>query len=91
MPAVRQSRYRSAMYHATRWGIEGFVESVAQQVAPFGIGMTIVEPGGARTEFRYRCAPVAEPLPIYDKTHGTRGFNGLPVRAMISADAYANE
>lgn len=29
------------------------VESVAQEVAPFGTGSTIVEPGGARTEFRY--------------------------------------
>jgi NAD(P)-dependent dehydrogenase (short-subunit alcohol dehydrogenase family) len=30
--------------------------SVAQEVAPFGIGVTIVEPGGARTEFRYGSA-----------------------------------
>ena len=44
------------MYHATKSGIEGFVESVAQEVASFNIGMTIVEPGGARTEFRYGSA-----------------------------------
>jgi NAD(P)-dependent dehydrogenase (short-subunit alcohol dehydrogenase family) len=58
----------NSMYHATKWGIEGFVESVAQEVASFGIGMTIVEPGGARTEFRYGSAQVAELMPIYDDT-----------------------
>jgi NAD(P)-dependent dehydrogenase (short-subunit alcohol dehydrogenase family) len=58
----------NSMYHATKWGIEGFVESVAQEVASFGIGMTIVEPGGARTEFRYSSAQVAELMPIYDNT-----------------------
>jgi len=58
----------NSMYHATKWGIEGFVESVAQEVAPFGIGMTIVEPGGARTEFRYGSAQVAQLLPVYDQT-----------------------
>lgn len=58
----------NSMYHATKWGIEGFVESVAQEVAPFGIGMTIVEPGGARTEFRYGSAQVARLMPEYDKT-----------------------
>jgi NAD(P)-dependent dehydrogenase (short-subunit alcohol dehydrogenase family) len=58
----------NAMYHATKWGIEGFVESVAQEVAPFGIGMTIVEPGGERTEFRYGSAQVAQLLPVYDQT-----------------------
>ena len=58
----------NAMYHATKWGIEGFVESVAQEVAPSGIGMTIVEPGGARTEFRYGSAQVAQLLPVYDQT-----------------------
>ena len=56
----------NSLYHATKWGIEGFVESVAKEVAPFGIGMTIVEPGGARTEFRYGSAQVAELSPAYD-------------------------
>jgi NAD(P)-dependent dehydrogenase (short-subunit alcohol dehydrogenase family) len=58
----------NSMYHVTKWGIEGFVESVAQEVAPFGIGMTIVEPGGARTEFRYGSAQVAAKMPAYDET-----------------------
>ena len=58
----------NSMYHATKWGIEGFVESVAQEVASFRIGMTIVEPGGARTEFRYGSAQVAKLMPIYDGT-----------------------
>src|SRR4029079_8920560 len=55
----------NSMYHATKFGIEGFCESVAQEVAPFGIGLTIVEPGGARTECRYGRAQVADPLPAY--------------------------
>lgn len=58
----------NSLYHATKWGIEGFVESVAQEVAPFGIGMTLVEPGGARTEFRYASAQVADLLPAYQAT-----------------------
>jgi NAD(P)-dependent dehydrogenase (short-subunit alcohol dehydrogenase family) len=58
----------NSLYHATKWGIEGFVESVAQEVAPFGIGMTIIEPGGARTEFRYGSAQVAQLMPVYDQT-----------------------
>jgi NAD(P)-dependent dehydrogenase (short-subunit alcohol dehydrogenase family) len=40
-----------AAYHATKWGIEGFVEAVAQEVAPFGIDFVIVEPGPTRTNF----------------------------------------
>lgn len=56
----------NSIYHATKWGIEGFVESVAQEVAPFNIGMTIVEPGGARTEFRYGSAQVAQLMPEYN-------------------------
>jgi len=58
----------NSLYHATKWGIEGFVESVAQEVGAFGIGLTIVEPGGARTEFRYGSAQVAKLTPIYDAT-----------------------
>lgn len=56
----------NSLYHATKFGIEGFCESVAQEVAPFGIRFTIVEPGGARTDFRYRSAHVAKLLPAYD-------------------------
>ncbi len=42
-----------------------FCEAVAQEFAPFGIGVTIVEPGGARTEFRYGSARVATLMPEY--------------------------
>ena len=40
-----------SLYHATKWGIEGFVESVAQEVAPFGIEFTLAEPGPTPTNF----------------------------------------
>ena len=40
-----------SVYHASKWGIEGFIESVAQEVAPFHIGFTIVEPGATGTNF----------------------------------------
>jgi NAD(P)-dependent dehydrogenase (short-subunit alcohol dehydrogenase family) len=40
-----------SLYHATKWGIEGFVEAVAKEVAPFGIQFTIVEPGPTATGF----------------------------------------
>jgi NAD(P)-dependent dehydrogenase (short-subunit alcohol dehydrogenase family) len=58
------------MYHATKFGIEGFCEAVAQEVAQFNIGVTIVEPGGARTEFRYGSAKVAKLMPEYESCHG---------------------
>ena len=58
----------NSLYHATKFGIEGFCEAVAQEVKPFNIGVTIVEPGGARTEFRYGSAKVAKLMPEYDDT-----------------------
>jgi NAD(P)-dependent dehydrogenase (short-subunit alcohol dehydrogenase family) len=56
----------NSLYHASKFGIEGFCESVAQEVAPFNIGLTIVEPGGARTEFRYNSARIATLMKEYD-------------------------
>jgi NAD(P)-dependent dehydrogenase (short-subunit alcohol dehydrogenase family) len=56
----------SSLYHATKWGIEGFIETIAQEVAVFGIGCTIVEPGAARTGFRNRSAIVGPRIPAYD-------------------------
>ncbi|WP_322104348.1 SDR family NAD(P)-dependent oxidoreductase [Paraburkholderia sp. J41] len=40
-----------SLYHATKWGIEGFVEAVAKEVAAFGIQCLIVEPGPTSTQF----------------------------------------
>lgn len=41
----------ASMYSATKFAIEGFSESLAQEIAGFGIKLTIVEPGAFRTEF----------------------------------------
>lgn len=60
----------NSMYHATKFGIEGFCEALAQEVEQFGIGVTMVEPGGARTEFRYGSAKVAKLMPEYESCHG---------------------
>lgn len=54
-------------YHASKWGIEGFVEAVAQEVAPFGIAFTLVEPGPARTSFGGGLVHAA-PLAVYEAT-----------------------
>lgn len=56
-----------SIYHATKWGIEGFVEAVAQEVAPFGIDFVLVEPGPTATGFRAGMDQAA-PMPTYDAT-----------------------
>src|SRR5262249_47313648 len=47
------------LYSASKGGMEGFRESTMRDVAPFNSGVTIVDPGGARTEFRFGSARVA--------------------------------
>jgi NAD(P)-dependent dehydrogenase (short-subunit alcohol dehydrogenase family) len=56
------------LYHTTKWGIEGFCDTMAGELAPFNIGVTIVEPGGARTEFRFGSSQVGKPLDAYKGT-----------------------
>ena len=41
-----------ALYHTSKWGVEGFMDARRQDVAVFNIGVSIVEPGSARTKFR---------------------------------------
>jgi NAD(P)-dependent dehydrogenase (short-subunit alcohol dehydrogenase family) len=57
-----------AVYHATKWGVEGFFESLAAEVNGFGIEVTIVEPGGVRTDFTGRSREMTAPLPAYRGT-----------------------
>lgn len=54
-------------YHASKWGIEGFCETIAKEIAPFGIDLTIVEPGPMPTGFgaALDTAPI---MPEYDPT-----------------------
>ena len=56
------------LYHATKWGIEGFIETVAKEVAPFGIDCVIVEPGPTATRFGANVDRAAVPLAAYDAT-----------------------
>ncbi|MEW2316654.1 SDR family oxidoreductase [Streptomyces bauhiniae] len=54
-------------YHASKWGIEGFCETVAREIAPFGITLTIVEPGATPTGFG-ASLDTAPPMPEYAAT-----------------------
>jgi NAD(P)-dependent dehydrogenase (short-subunit alcohol dehydrogenase family) len=56
-----------SLYHASKWAIEGFVEAVAQEVAPFGIAFTIVEPSPTGTGFG-RALVSPAPIAVYDDT-----------------------
>jgi NAD(P)-dependent dehydrogenase (short-subunit alcohol dehydrogenase family) len=54
------------LYHASKWGLEGFSQSLASEVAGFGIKVTIVEPGGYATDWGGASAKRAAQMKIYD-------------------------
>ena len=54
------------LYHASKWGLEGFSQSLAAEVAGFGIKVTIVEPGGFATDWGGASAKRAAQMKIYD-------------------------
>jgi NAD(P)-dependent dehydrogenase (short-subunit alcohol dehydrogenase family) len=54
------------LYHASKWGLEGFSQSLAAEVAAFGIKVTLVEPGGFATDWGGASAKRATPMAAYD-------------------------
>src|SRR5207244_4773924 len=50
----RLARPGSTGYHAAKWAVGGFTESLAQEVAPFGVKVCALEPGGMRTNWGVR-------------------------------------
>lgn len=59
-----------AGYSAAKWGVEGFSEVLAIETAPLGIKVTIVEPGGFRTDFAGSSSKMHAGRPEYDGTVG---------------------
>ena len=59
-----------APYSAAKFGVEGFSEVLATEMAPYGVKVTIIEPGGFRTDFAGASASIAEGNPAYAGTVG---------------------
>src|SRR5207248_10439361 len=59
-----------APYSAAKWGVEGFSEVLAKEVGPLGIKVTIVEPGGFRTDFAGSSQTILADNPAYASTVG---------------------
>lgn len=85
-----------AIYHATKWGVEGYFEALATEVAPFGIKTVLVEPGMVRTSFYdaaervplsepYRGGPADSPeIPIEDMVGSQSGVAHATIEAALS-------
>jgi NAD(P)-dependent dehydrogenase (short-subunit alcohol dehydrogenase family) len=70
-----------APYAAAKFGVEGFSETLAKEVAPLGVKVTIIEPGGFRTDFAGSSTDLNPGRAEYDATVGAtvrfqRDYNG---------------
>jgi NAD(P)-dependent dehydrogenase (short-subunit alcohol dehydrogenase family) len=59
-----------APYSAAKWGVEGFSEVLAKEMALIGVQVTLIEPGGFRTDFAGASTVLATGRPEYDAVVG---------------------
>ncbi|KAB1990832.1 SDR family oxidoreductase [Streptomyces triticiradicis] len=57
------------IYHASKWALEGMSQALAQEVAQFGIKVTLIEPGGFATDWAGSSSSTSEQLPAYAEFH----------------------
>lgn len=71
------------IYGASKWALEGFSQALAQEVASFGVRVTLVEPAGFETDPTGRSARQATPLDDYREAHDAadRLKRGFTIRA----------
>jgi NAD(P)-dependent dehydrogenase (short-subunit alcohol dehydrogenase family) len=68
-------------YNASKWALEGLTEALAQEVAAFGVKVTLVEPGGFATDWSGSSAVQAEQLPVYDEARAAMAANWSTVKS----------
>jgi NAD(P)-dependent dehydrogenase (short-subunit alcohol dehydrogenase family) len=60
------------IYHASKWALEGFSQTLSQEVAGFGIKVTLIEPGGFSTDWGGASAIHSAPMAEYDDVRNRR-------------------
>lgn len=62
----------AATYYASKWALSGFIESLAIEIAPLGIKVTAMEPGGMKTDFAEDSSMIILPTSTaYEATVGS--------------------
>ncbi|QLY30374.1 SDR family NAD(P)-dependent oxidoreductase [Nocardia huaxiensis] len=65
-----------SLYNASKWALEGFSASMADELRPFGIAVTLAQMGGFDTDWAKSSMKFAEALPAYADTRA--GILGMP-------------
>ena len=87
------------IYAASKFAVEGFTESLAAEMKPFGVSVTIVEPGAFRTEFMKGIGSASHPVTeytasvanmksLFESSHGNQ--DGDPVKGAAAIISIVN-
>jgi NAD(P)-dependent dehydrogenase (short-subunit alcohol dehydrogenase family) len=86
------------LYHASKWGLEGFSEALSLEVAEFGIHVTLIEPGGFDTDWSGSSSKRADSIDAYEsarkqmaerRSHlpqGKAGATGAAILQIVDAE-----